>query len=370
MNKIRYENFTLFSESSKFRFLEAMDDLVRIRDGNGEILYENEAMRQVINDSFVNHTRYIKSSDLFFDLYSSDKVVKETIVDEIQIDDKYYAAKASPVFGDNNLVEGYIEVYRDITGEKRLNHQLMMTQEAIQNDILLAKTIQKSILPKNDQFKNIHFQFAHIPSDNLSGDLFDVVEIDKDKVGVYIADVVGHGISAAMMTMFIRESMRRILQENQDLGPEETILKLKEMFGQLDLDISQYFSIIYMLIDTKEEIIRYVNAGHNTFPILFNDKQCAILQNKGKFISNLFNKVSYNEKELKLIKGDKILMYTDGLVETANYRGEFFDEELLLKWVKNNRDEDNLVEKLVRDVDLFRFKDQKDDIAILYFEVK
>lgn len=88
----------------------------------------------------------------------------------------------------------------------------MKTQEAIQNDILLAKTIQKSILPKNDQF-NIHFQSSHPIGGRPSADLFDVVEL-QGQWRKPIADVVGHGISAAMMTIR-RESMRRILQETK-----------------------------------------------------------------------------------------------------------------------------------------------------------
>lgn len=370
MNRIRLENFTRISEIRKFRFLEAMEDLVRIRDENGEIMYENSSMREVVKNNLINHTKYIKSSDLFFDLYSSDKTIKETIKSEINLDGRIYAAKASPIFDENNKVEGYIEVYRDITGEKLLNNKLLEARMKIQNDILLAKTIQKSILPKSKKFRNIYFQFAHIPSDDLSGDVFDVVVIDENKIGVYMADVVGHGVSASIMTMFIRQSMRRILQENKDFGPEETILTLKKMYSQLELDISQYFSIIYMLIDTKEKTISYVNAGHNTFPILFNGGQIAILENKGKLISNLFKDPKYEVKTLKLIEGDKILMYTDGLTETKNHEGKFFDEQKLLNWLKKNKHDSQLVDKLVDELNMFRKGSQKDDIAILLCDIR
>ncbi|WP_297376581.1 SpoIIE family protein phosphatase [uncultured Helcococcus sp.] len=370
MNRIRLENFTRISEIRRFRFLEAMEDLVRIRDENGEIMYENSSMREVVKNNLINHTKYIKSSDLFFDLYSSEKTVKETIKSEINLDGRIYAAKASPIFDENNKVEGYIEVYRDITGEKMLNNKLLEARMKIQNDILLAKNIQKSILPKNKKFRNIYFQFAHIPSDDLSGDVFDVVVIDENKIGVYIADVVGHGVSASIMTMFIRQSMRRILQENKGFGPEETILTLKKMYSQLELDISQYFSIIYMLIDTKAKTISYVNAGHNTFPILFNGGQIAILENKGKLISNLFKDPKYEVKTLKLIEGDKILMYTDGLTETKNHEGKFFDEQRLLNWLKRNKHDSQLVDKLVDELNMFRQGSQKDDIAILLCDIR
>lgn len=369
MNKIRLENFTRFVENTNFRFLEAMEDLVRIRDANGEILFENIAMRKVIQDLLIKNTKVNNSTEVFIDLYRREKEKNQTIEDEINIDNNIYNVKISPVLNQGE-VEGYIEVYRDISEERKVKNLLIDAQDKMRSDIKLAKNIQKSILPKKNIFKNIYFQFAHLPSEDLSGDLFDVVEIDNDKIGVYIADVVGHGISASIMTMFIRQSMRRILQENHDFGPEETILELKQMFQQLDLDISQYFSIIYFLIDTREKKIRYVNAGHNTYPILFNDKKIALLQNKGKLISNLFTNVKYNEKCIDLIDNDRVLMYTDGLVETTNYQGQYFDENLLIRWIRKNKEEKNIVHKLIRHVDAFRFMEQKDDVAILYFEVR
>lgn len=370
MNKIRLENFTRFVETNKFQFLEAMDDLVRIRDENGEILFENKAMREVVEKTLISSKREWKSSEIFFELYSTSNENKETIVSEITIEDRVYNVKASPVFGSDHYVNGYIEVFRDITNERNSNKELVEAKDKMEKDILLAKNIQRSILPKRNRFNNIAFQFAHLPSEDLSGDVFDVVDIDKNKSGIYIADVVGHGISASIMTMFIRQSMRRILQENEEFGPEETILELKRMFSQLDLDVSQYFSIIYFLIDTKARRVKYVNAGHNTYPIRFDDNRVEFLQNKGKFISNLFTDVRYEEKEIKLSKNEKFLIYTDGLTDTVNSHGEAFDDDKLLEWVRENKEENNIVSKLVLDLADFRHEEQKDDIAILYFEVR
>lgn len=369
-HNLGFDNSTRYGYRTKFRYLEAMDDLVRIRDESGQIIFENKTMRDMIESSIINHTHYIKSSDLFFDLYSSSIKHKATIDREIQIDDKIYLAKASPVFDSEDNVEAYIEVYRDVTYEKNAARDLLASNNKLAHDIKLANTIQKSILPKRNKFRNLHFEFEHKPSEDLSGDVFDVVDIDRDRVGVYIADVVGHGISSSMMTMFIRQGMRRILQENGDLSPEETILELKSMFRQLDLNISQYFSIVYMLIDTSKNELTYVNAGHNTFPILFNSKGMAFLQNKGKLISNLFKDVSYNEKTIQLNSGDKILLYTDGLTETTNEKGEVFNESRLYKWIRNHRNEKNLAKKLVEDVSSFRYREQKDDIAVVYLEVR
>lgn len=364
-DKLRIENFTRLTEGINFRFLDSMDDLVRIRDGNGEILFENKSMRNIVSEMIKDDKRVVRSAEMFFDLYRGDIKAKVTMEREVEIFGKLYAVKASPIFDKERIVEGYIEVYRDITLERSITKQLYNTNRKIHNDILLAKNIQKSILPKMEEFHSLEFEWSHIASEDLSGDLFDIVEIDKNRVGIYIADVVGHGISASIMTMFIRQSMRRILQENHKLNPEEAILELKYMFKQLDLDISQYFSIVYMLIDLNDNSVSYVNAGHNCMPILFNDKRIAIMHNKGKLISNLFENVSYNQKKINLNEGDKILLYTDGLTDTQNYKGQYFNESRLVKWIQQNRNEKKIVAKLVKDLEMFRNLGQKDDIAIL-----
>lgn len=369
-NKLRIENFTRLTEGVNFRFLDSMDDLVRIRDGNGEILFENKSMRNIVSEMIKNDKRVVRSAEMFFELYSGDIKSKVTMEREVEIFGKLYAVKASPIFDKESIVEGYIEVYRDISLERSITKQLYNTNRKIHNDILLAKNIQKSILPKVKNFQDLEFEWSHIASEDLSGDLFDIVEIDENRVGIYIADVVGHGISASIMTMFIRQSMRRILQENHKLNPEEAILELKEMFKQLDLDIDQYFSIVYMLIDLSENMVSYVNAGHNCMPILFNDKRIAIMHNKGKLISNLFENVSYNQKNIKFNEGDKILLYTDGLTDTQNFKGQYFDENKLIKWIQKNKNEEHIVDDLVKDLKMFRDLEQKDDIAILLIKKK
>lgn len=365
----KIENFTRYVQGANFRFLDAMEDLVRIRDHNGEILFENKSMRDLIENLIIKNKRRLISPQLFLELYEKKKQGKDLLKREVNIDGKLYSINASPIYNDIGDLEGYIEVFRDITSERNTTKQLYIANRKINEDIQMAKKIQKSILPKKKKYKNISFQFAHVPSDNLSGDVFDVIEITKNKFGIYIADVVGHGISASIMTMFIRQSMRSIVQEDENLSPSETIQELKSMFSQLNLDISQYFTIVYMVMDTDKKLLKYVNAGHNCAPILFNSSRLGFLQNCGYFISNLFENVKFNEKELYLNKGDKILIYTDGLTETTNYFGEFFGEDRLVKWIRKNRNEKQFVKKLINEVEIFRYNKQVDDIAILYLEL-
>lgn len=359
------KDFSQFVESRKFHVLDSMEDLVRIRDKEGKTLFENKAMLETLE-----RVKKEGKKNASFDLPEQVLLHQNSIKREVEINGKIYSVKASPVFGDDKKLEGYVEVFRDITSETNISLELFNANKKMNDDVILARNIQMSILPRIKHISNVYFQYGHVPSNNLSGDIFDVIEIDHDKIGVYMADVVGHGISASIMTMFIRQAMRNILMENPNLSPSDTLLELKKMFTELGLDASQYFTIVYMLIDLPKDKIIYVNAGHNCMPILFNKNRQAYMRNRGRFISSIFPDLDYVERELDIIEGDKILLYTDGLLETANQDGEFFGEERLLEWVKNNKGEKAFVKELLKHLDSYRYLEQKDDVAILYLDIR
>lgn len=371
MDKFSGKRIKLAKRINKFdpmsyHALQSMEDLVRISSLEGITLFENKAMKQAIADEMLRDSFHIKTTSYLSELK---KRLDHNIKKEIKVGDKIYSLKVSAVYDEGNMV-GFVEVYRDITKKTNALNQLRKINIDINKDIMLAKNIQQAILPNIHNYKNIHFDFCHLPSDNLSGDIFDVVQIDSNRLVVYIADVVGHGISASIMTMFIRQTMRNILFQEKDFGPSQIILELKEKFSKLGLDVSQYFTMILALVDLEDDTMTYVNAGHNGTPIMFNDKYVAKMKNRGRFISNIFPPLDYEEKVLHLIKGDKFLFYTDGLLETQNSRGEFFGEENLIKWVKDNRKESDIIEKLTKYVNTYRWSSQIDDVAIVMMEIR
>ncbi len=152
------------------------------------------------------------------------------------------------------------------------------------------------------------------------GDIFDIYYIDEDNIGIYICDVVGHGVTASMMTMFVRQTMRAI--KDDILSPSRALSELHQKFIALDLDTDKYFTIFYGVFNTKDRSFKYSNGGHNCVPIKINDEEISLLKTNGFPISLIFNKVDYTEEEIKLSPGgDKILFYTDGITEAKNIHG-------------------------------------------------
>lgn len=354
-------------DTINYHVLDSMEDLVRVSSADGTTIFENTVMKKAVRDEAL---RAALDSNHKSALSDFSKDLNMTIIREVDVGERTYSLNISPVLEHGSKLLGYVEVFRDITHESSIRRELIKITKKTHQDISLAKNIQKAILPKMKNFNNLSFQYGHVASEQLSGDIFDINQINDHKIGIYIADVVGHGISASIMTMFIRQTMRNISSELPDLGVSDKVLELKRRFSGLNLDVSQYFTIVYAEVDTELKKMTYVNAGHNATPIMANENSVALMGNRGPFISNIFPELDFNEVTLDLIPGYRFFFYTDGLVETADINGNFFGLDRFMRWINKNRSEDGLIDKLIRDLNSFRWLEQKDDIAILYMSVK
>lgn len=356
-------------DTMNYHVLDSMEDLVRISSIEGRTIFENIAMKNAIKTGILRNRPELLDERLVTPLAEVEGSFSKGYKREVTFNEETFSIKISPVNDDEGRLLGYVEVFRNVTQDNYIKNELMRMSKKTFQDISLARNIQKAILPSINDFKNLHFQYCHEASEQLSGDIFDIIPIDDDRVGLYMADVVGHGISASIMTMFIRQTMRNILSRYKDMGPSETIMKLKKRFAGLKLEVSQYFTIIYMIVDTKKEEMTYVNAGHSARPIMFNDKQFAYLSNRGRFISNIFPDLEFEEISLKMKAGDRYLFYTDGVHETKNVHGEEFGDQAMKRWILKNRQLDNFVDELMKAINSYRWLEQKDDVTLLYMEI-
>ena len=365
-NRIKHAKRITKFDTMSFFALQSMEDLVRISTLEGETIFENQAMKKGIENDIIRD-EVNKSKESALSEFSKDLTTE--IKRQVVANGRTYSLKISPVTEGNNKVVGFVEVFRDITEATKVSNELFWANKKINEDIKLAKNIQQAILPNIKMIENVEFQFSHMASDDLSGDIFDVIHLEDKKIGVYIADVVGHGISASIMTMFIRQAMRNILTDSHVLSPSKVILELKRRYSLLNLDVGQYFTIIYALLDLEKNELIYSNAGHNANPIFFNQDKVVEMKNRGKFISNIFPPMEYKEKHIEIEKGDKVLFYTDGLLETEDQNGEFYGMDNLLNWINENKIQDDFINKLNSELNNYRWQEQKDDIAMVYMKI-
>ena len=350
--------------------LDGMADWVRVVDSSGFILFANKAMKENFGSNMVGKECYLIHEDkkrCSFCISNISIITGEIIQKEEVIGGKHYSVKSSPITNGDGNIFAAVEVFRDVTRERKLEIELIEKNKKMSKDLEFAKRIQQRILPKKGTLGAITLDYIYKPSEMLSGDMFDVFPINKNNIGIYISDVAGHGVSASMMTMFIRQTMR--VMKTDFVSPAQALTELHGRFAHLNLDVDKYFTIFYGVINTKKAKFKYANGGHNCIPIKFNEDESEnmeLLQVNGFPIALLGEEMYYSEKEIYLKKGDKILFYTDGITEIKDSMGKEFGVDGVLNTIKHSSK--NLLQELEDNVITHNYGEQEDDYAVVLMQ--
>ncbi len=214
------------------------------------------------------------------------------------------------------------------------NFRLM--EEAFQNErykeeLKIAKTVQKSLLPDKLE-KDPDFEVAAFSqsADEVGGDYYDTIRIDDHQVALIIADVSGKGTTAAFHMSQMKGIFHSLAQ--QDLDPKEFMQRANWALVYC-LERGSFISATYFAIDTRIKKIRYARAGH--CPVLYfnaNTKQAQYLKDRGTALGMIKSKDYCNYIDTNLISyapGDIMVLYTDGITEAKDQKGEEFGEARL-----------------------------------------
>ena len=228
--------------------------------------------------------------------------------------------------------------------------EIMETNSQLYKDIELAREIQQSMLPeKRLPCPGIEFHSSFIPCESLSGDFFNVFCIDEENTGFYLADVSGHGISSAIITIF---ADRTILSNKLDTQGKDLLLSpsrvLKDLFFQFNnsrIPDEMYLLMFYGVYNRRTRKLTYSSAGLNTRPVVLSGNRVYNLENENPFpickVGTYYNP-EYRDIKLALKAGDRILLYSDGLVEAVNREGTAFSEKRLMQILENSKQADGL----------------------------
>ena len=362
MNKTLVEQF----KKTNFPVLNSMEDWVRIVGPDGETLFLNKSLRNARQKS--------KELDLYLsettplNVSTNDDILRNTtVIEEKLISERYYSIKASPIYIEDQYA-GTVEVFRDITRETNMKIELFEANRNMLDDIRFVRKVQSSILPKNKDYGSIDLNGLYVPSANVSGDLYDIIKIDEDRYAFYIADVMGHGVKASIMTMFIKVTMISIFEHHPDFSPAEALLKLRNKFFDLEIDTSQYFTAWLGIFDFKDKSLTFSNAGHNCPPMIYRElvKDCEYLHANGRMISNIIEPDVYNEIRICLKDNDKILFFTDGAVEATDSERKEFGLERLKESFCEHKD----LDRVYKDIENFIWGEQEDDLTLVMINYK
>lgn len=349
-----------------FQVLNAIADLVRVLDYNEKVVFVNKAMEDLLG-----YDRDKKVCILGEDLFDPEITRRallsgEVIQREENIGSMVFSVKCSPIINKKGEILGVVEVFRNVTMARKLQKEIIEKNRFMTSETMAASLIQQTVLPERGFIKNLKVNYVYRPSTILSGDMFDVFEIDDDHIAIYIADSVGHGFAASMVTMFIK-TVVRTLDKLTLISPQKTLSELCTRFTSLRLEIENYFTCFYGVYNTKKKKFVFSNAGHLPLPIMVRDREFMNLESKGYPISRFFARPDYEEKEIKLYSGDYILFMTDGVVEARNSKKESFGYERVHNIIlENNKD---VLEILDNELEEFNDGEQTDDISMLLINV-
>lgn len=279
----------------------------------------------------------------------------------------------------NEEVKNYADNLDKIVEQR--TEQINEIHQKLLDDVEYARDIQRAMLPKElPNSQRAVFEACYFPADRVGGDFYNVFRIDETKVGMYIGDVSGHGVSAAMLTVFLNQSFKakkeNALGVKETLLPSEALTNLYFDFNQTNFNSEVYIVLLYGIFDLSTMEFTFASAGLNVPPmIVSNSGEVSELVIKGfpicKFPDS--HPVEYYNSIVKLNKGDKVLFYTDGLIDAENQDRKIYSD-LRLKTLLH-KDKHLNASQLSKSITehVFKFiKDCKlrDDITFFVMEVK
>jgi sigma-B regulation protein RsbU (phosphoserine phosphatase) len=203
--------------------------------------------------------------------------------------------------------------------KNKLAEQLAMTKVLADNlteQLRLAGLVQQDFLPaKLPNTDEVQWATIFMPAEWVSGDIYDIVRIDEQHIGFYIADIVGHGMPAALLTIFLKQAlvMRETIENNYRIfSPVEVMKNLNLRMTAQKLSGYQFATCCYCLLNTKTLQLTYARAGH-PYPIIIRPGQKPEqLQIRGSLLG-IFEQAEYIQGTVQLQPGDKLLLFSDGV---------------------------------------------------------
>jgi sigma-B regulation protein RsbU (phosphoserine phosphatase) len=210
-----------------------------------------------------------------------------------------------------------IEVLRsEVESLRSRDRAINFYMQRLDDELRLAARLQQDFLPKSlPQLGNVRFHTLFRPAGYVSGDLYDVMRLDEKHVGVYMADAVGHGMPAALLTMFIKNALvtKEIVENGYRLlGPSQTMAKLNNALVDQNLSHATFATALYGLINTETGQVRFARGGHPNPIILRADGSVETPAIDGCLLG-IFENEEFDEGAVQLSAGDRLFLFTDGI---------------------------------------------------------
>lgn len=264
----------------------------------------------------------------------------------------------------NNIEKPYMTLYKAIDKLKKYtgklnklvaqrtvelqdaNHNLNLLNQKLLDDLEYARDIQKAMLPgKLPESGQVTFDARYYPAERVSGDFYNIFRLDDYRIGMYIGDVSGHGVPAAMLTVFLNRSIKTTRESDgsrlEVIKPANVLENLYESYNKVNFKDEVYILVLYAIYNIKTGELTYSSAGMNAKPLVVKSNgEVMEIDITGLPICKLMNitPADYTDGSIRLEAGDRVFFYTDGLIELSDERtGEAFTLDQLKELLADNK---------------------------------
>ena len=280
--------------------------------------------------------------------------------------------------GLSRLVVAQLELRRTVAELEHRNTQLRNSRnelaelcrmlegqrDVIERDLHRAEVIQRSLLPHQvPNLENCYLQTLYRPGHTIGGDLYDVISINSRMLVLVVADAAGHGVSAAMLSVLFKHHLNLYNQQGSDPNqPAAVLSKINSSLLAERPAPGVFITAVYCLVDIDRQLVTIASAGHVPMICVRSDGTFLTIEHTGPALG-LETAAHYDEVELQLSKNDRVLIYTDGLLElgegtppTAIEIGE------TLNAIGHDK---QVLEKLLTRITAGREKSDRDDVTLV-----
>lgn len=281
-------------------------------------------------------------------------------------------------------VDTHLTIQRLRRSLQEKNVALEAANQRMHQDLQAAAAVQRAALPTDlPQASDLSFAWAYRPCEELGGDSLNVFPLEERYCTVYVLDVVGHGVPAALLSVALTRSLLPTADSSslvtqasstgggrEPVPPAEVARRLNAMYP-MELAAQRYFTMVYGVYDRQTQHFSYVGAGHPG-PVLLRDGQDPMAHEATGLPVGLMEDAEFEQRTLALEPGDRVFLHSDGVSEERNADGEQFGEQRVLEHFVASCSlplEEGL-DELLQAVLAWRGDERlRDDVSLLAFEV-
>jgi phosphoserine phosphatase RsbU/P len=252
-----------------------------------------------------------------------------------------------------------------ISIEKAMLHEQLLEQELISKQLETAREVQSRLLPHSaPNLPGYDIAGICIPADEIGGDYFDYIPLSRNRLGLAVADVSGHGIPSALIMTAFRALLR--IKARSKLRPANIANVINRLLPEFMGD-NYFVTVWYAILEMLSGKLTYISCGHPPPLLMHADGGMDKLDQKNAALGILPH-LHYTDAQIQMTAGDILVLYTDGVIELMNQQGDTFDIPRLVQVIRDNRQlaAAELINKVIEVTRLFSDGyDSPDDLTLV-----